>query len=294
MGSRVVVGLFSRKDVAMSSTKKLMAMVPAAMLAAAVVHTGTATAADLLIDPPVVEAPEIVTYASGGWYLRGDITYDFHEIDGAHYSNGWGNTSFATTEADDSFDLGIGIGYQINENFRVDLTGEYVFEADFNGTTQGYCDYGAFLAGDLNCSSVDSSSFDAFKLLGNAYVDLGNFSDFTPYVGAGLGGAYVRWDDTTSENTCTFSGIVACPGGIPATTTTTATQGGTESWRFAWALHAGFSYDVAHNTKLDFGYTYSRIEGGDMFEWAGAGGTQGYDEGIDSHVIRAGIRYQIW
>jgi len=278
----------------MSSSKRMMAMVPAALLAAAIVQTGTANAADLLVDPPVYEAPEIVTKSYGGWYLRGDITYDFHEVQGAHYTNGWGNSSFATTEADDSFDLGIGIGYQINEYFRVDLTGEYVFEADFEGTTQGYCDYQAYLDGDLNCSSRDSSSFDALKLLGNAYVDLGNYGGFTPYFGAGLGGAYVRWDDTESVNTCTFT-VTNCPGAAPATSSvSTVTQGGTESWRFAWAVHTGFSYDISHNTKFDLGYTFSRIEGGDMFEWAGVGGTQGYDEGIDSHVIRAGIRYQIW
>ncbi|MEP1209694.1 MAG: outer membrane beta-barrel protein [Rhizobiaceae bacterium] len=278
----------------MSSSKKMMAMVPAALLAAAIVQTGTANAADLLVDPPVYEAPEIVTKSYGGWYLRGDITYDFHEVEGVHYTNGWGNSSFYSSEADDSFDLGIGIGYQINEYFRVDLTGEYVFEADFEGSTYGYCDYQAFLDGDLNCSSSDTSSFDMLKLLGNAYVDLGNYGGFTPYVGAGLGGAYVRWDDTESVNTCTFT-VTNCPGAAPATSSvSSATQAGTESWRFAWAVHAGFSYDIAHNTKLDLGYSYSRVEGGDMFQWAGTGGTQGYDEGIESHIIRAGVRYQIW
>ena len=278
----------------MSSSNKMMAMVPAAFLAASVAHTGVANAADLLIDPPVVEAPEIITHVSGGWYLRGDITYDFNDVQGAHYSTGWGNDEFATHDADDSFDLGIGIGYQLNEHFRVDLTGEYVFEADFEGTTVGYCDGAAFAALELNCASDESSKFDMFKLLGNAYVDVGKFGGFTPYVGAGIGGAYVRYDDMESEITCTYTGGVDCPGPVSASTVTNVTHGGTESWRFAWAVHAGFSYDISHNTKFDMGYTFSRVEGGDMFEWAGAGGTQGYDDGIDSHVIRAGIRYQIW
>ena len=57
---------------------------------------------------------------------------------------------------------------------------------------------------------------------------------------------------------------------------------------------AGFSYDLTYNTKLDLGYTYSRIEGGDMFQWLDRSGTQGYDTGFDSHVVRAGLRYQIW
>ena len=66
------------------------------------------------------------------------------------------------------------------------------------------------------------------------------------------------------------------------------------SWRFAWALHTGFSYDIAHNTKLDIGYSFNRIEGGGMWQWANVGGTQGYDGGFDTHTIRAGLRYQIW
>ena len=65
MGSHAVVGLFSRKDVAMGSTKKILATLPAAFLAASVAYTGSATAADLLVDPPVYEAPEIVTKSSG-------------------------------------------------------------------------------------------------------------------------------------------------------------------------------------------------------------------------------------
>lgn len=275
----------------MGSTKKLLAIMPAAVMAATVANS--AFAADLLVEPPI-EAPEIVTHSSGGWYLRGDITYDIHELEGAHYTTGWGNTSFATTEVDNAFDIGVGIGYQINENFRVDLTGEYVFGAEFRGTTRGYCDYAAYANGDLNCSSVDVAEFDALKLLANAYVELGNYSGFTPYLGAGIGGAYVTWDDLRSTNTCTWSGATNCPGGVAGSTTTYATQGGTESWRFAWAFHAGFAYDLTHNVKLDLGYSYSRIEGGDMFQWANIGGTQGYDEGIDSHVIKAGIRYQIW
>jgi len=248
-----------------------------------------------LVDPPVVQAPEIITQPAGGWYLRGDITYDVNRLDNPTYSvPGAPGTevTFTSAEASDSFDIGLGIGYQINENFRVDLTGEYVFSSDFTGSTAGFCDAAALAAGDLNCASVDTSSFTVFKLLANAYVDLGNFNGFTPYVGAGIGGAYVSWDALSNTNTCTVTAIgTPCPAGFP----TTDVHGGTESWRFAWALHTGFSYDMTSNMKLDLGYTYSAISGGDMFQWLAPGtGTQGYDQGIDTHVFRAGIRYQIW
>ena len=282
----------------MGSTKKLTSMVPVALLATGLAMPGAAVAADLLMDPPVVEAPEIITKASGGWYLRGDITYDIHSTDNPMYSTSGTEVTFTSADVTESMDIGLGIGYQINENFRVDLTGEYIFSSDFTGSTAGFCDAAALAAGELNCTSTDTSSWTAFKVLGNAYVDLGNFNGITPYVGAGIGGAKVSWDSLTNTATCTTI-TVACPTtggytGTAASSTATFTHGGTESWRFAWALHAGFSYDIAHNTKLDLGYTYSRIEGGDMFKWLDNSGTQGYDKGFDAHVFRAGIRYQIW
>ena len=123
----------------MGSTKKLTSMVPVALLVAGLAAPQMANAADLLIDPPIIEAPEVVTQQSGGWYLRGDITYDIHSMDNPMYSAGGTELTFATAETSEAFDIGLGVGYQINENFRVDLTGEYLFSSDFRGTTVGTC-----------------------------------------------------------------------------------------------------------------------------------------------------------
>ena len=63
---------------------------------------------------------------------------------------------------------------------------------------------------------------------------------------------------------------------------------------------AGLSYDVSKNTKLDFGYKYRRISGGNMFAFdtatatAGATGVQGRDGGFSQHEVRFGLRYEIW
>ncbi len=95
-----------------------------------------AHAADMLVepyDPPVIEAP--LVEVKGGWYLRGDVSYDFQELRGA-YAYGGGNATedYKTVEIEEAFDLGIGIGYQVSDYLRVDATADYVFEADFAGS----------------------------------------------------------------------------------------------------------------------------------------------------------------
>ena len=180
----------------MRSYHKLKYLVSAIALGT-VFTAPAANAADLLIDPPHV--PEVVVQQKGGWYLRGDITYDFQDHKGVDYSAGNSQIHIGNVHADDAFDLGIGIGYQINETFRVDATGEYVFETDVHFNTSGNNNCGG---GPGTCASEEKTSYTAFKLMANAYADLGNFNGFTPYVGVGIGGARVSYDSLATSETC--------------------------------------------------------------------------------------------
>lgn len=240
-----------------------------ALLATAIILPASANAADLL-EPAVIEVPEVVTEAKSGWYLRGDITYDFQEIDDAYaFTNV--PTGFRTTDLDDAFDLGIGVGYQITDYFRVDATLEYVFEADFNGTF----DCGACAGGVTN----ESAKVSQLRLLANAYADLGTFNGITPYLGVGIGGTHVEVTDYTQSS--------AVPPQSPR-------HRNEDSWRFTYALHAGLSYAISHNVKFDLGYSYADTEGGPFAGYSldtNISDPQIYDEGIESHIIRAGLRY---
>ncbi|MEL6505466.1 MAG: outer membrane protein [Pseudomonadota bacterium] len=277
--------------------------------AALLVGASAGHAADMLQDPPF-EAPEVVTKPAGGWYLRGDISYMSREIEEIYYgvyANG-GNRGFTRSELEDTFGARVGVGYQINENFRVDATLGYKFTSDFDGTT----DSGDYpcpsqpalglpfgqLAG-TNCTSSDATTMTSYSVMANAYFDLGNFSGFTPYVGAGIGGAYVSYETLTNTFNCTVTDPVV---GTCTGLQTPIEHPGESQWRFAYAFHAGLSYDITPNAKIDLGYSYEAISGGQMFGWdaaANAGttnslGPQAHDEGIHDHIFRAGIRYQIW
>lgn len=215
--------------------------------------------------PVVYDEPDV-----GGWYIRGDVDYHWSNLDDPEYITygvPGGVGTFATSDLKGAMSLGAGIGYQVNDYFRTDLTGDYWFDADFNGSTVGTC-------GGFPCSSIDSSSYSAFLLLANAYVDLGTYAGFTPYIGAGIGGAHVQWDNL--KNTI---------GGV------TTEHEGSSNWRFAYAAMAGASYCLTNKLKLDAGYRFSRIEGGRMFEYAPEAGP-GFDDGFNTHEVRAGLRYQ--
>ena len=117
--------------------------------------------------------------------------------------------------------------------------------------------------------------------MANAYVDLGTYGAFTPYVGGGIGGTYVKWNDL--KNT-------SCETADPTNCDDTVTHGGKGNWRFSYALMAGASVDVTCNVKADLGYRFLHVNGGSMFGYAENGGP-GRDKGFNVHEVRAGARY---
>jgi opacity protein-like surface antigen len=247
----------------------------AVLAAALIASAGTpAFTADYVEPAPIEPAPVF-----GGWYIRGDLDYHWTDFQGADYITYGvdccglpvpGTNSFATGDLDGAFSLGAGVGYQITSYLRTDLTLDYWFDSDFDGSTAGVC-------GGVACVSTDTSSYNAWVLLANAYADLGTYYGFTPYVGAGIGGANVNWDDLHN----TIDG-------------TTTVHSGASDWRFAWALMAGTSYCLTDNLKLDVGYRYTNVDGGRMFDLApavGPGAGPGFDDGFNVHEARAGLRY---
>lgn len=228
-------------------------------------------AADLY-EPPVVEAPAPVQYQpveTNGWYIRGDADYHWANLRGTQYITYGpppGTAAFTSTDLDSSGSLGAGVGYKVNKYFRTDLTLDYLFKSKFRGSTNGTCGGGP-------CVSVDHGGYTAWLLLANAYADLGTYHGITPYIGAGIGGAHIKWDDLHN----TIAGV-------------TTIHRGASGWRFAYALMAGASYCLTNNLDLDIGYRFSHINGGRMFEYAPAAGP-GFDKGMNIHEVRAGLRY---
>lgn len=236
-----------------------------------------AIAADIQEPIPYEPTPVVEAQEYNGWYIRGDLGYRWSKLRGIEYIT-YGGCGFGCVPGEKEFDFGKlkgalsfggGVGYQVTKHFRTDLTADYWFKSKFNGQTS-----------DAFSVSVDRSSYTAFLLLANAYADLGTYGGFTPYVGAGIGGAHVKWDNLRNTIQPDIDNL----------------HKGAKSWRFAWSLMAGASYCLTNKLSLDGGYRYSRIEGGRMFEersntGVSLGAGPGFDRGFNVHEVRAGLRY---
>jgi opacity protein-like surface antigen len=196
-------------------------------------------------------APQVIQSASepvfgGGWYLRGDIGVGFTErgawaetnIDkpGAFAPAGW-----YERRIDNVGTISAGVGYQFTEYLRGDITAQYRTQANVNGVN--------YITQLKQADTVDGvkGHIDTAVVMANGYVDIGRYSGLTPYLGAGIGVAYHHVGEMKD------SGIG------PQNPGASGAYGSSSNGSLAWALHAGFAYDIAPNLKMDLGYTYLNL-----------------------------------
>lgn len=242
--------------------------------------TMSANAADIST-PPVYHAPAVVheeVKSATGWYLRGDVGFAYNKLRGINYAVSGGTSVFTSTNLKENFVVGVGAGYKLNDYLRTDLTLDYLTKSDFTGSTSGSCGTPSITD---PCVSSDYTSFSAWSLMANAYVDVFTYGRVTGYVGAGLGATYVNWKDLSNTSCSTVTSTLCDP---------TVIHAGSKGWRATAALMAGASVKINCALAADVGYRYRAIAGGRMFEYA-TGGGPGYAKTLHSHEGRAGLRY---
>jgi opacity protein-like surface antigen len=181
--------------------------------------------------------------------------------------------------------FGIGIGYRHNSWFRWDLIGEYRGETGFHGLdTYTFDDGGADVTRVNNYTAKKSE----WLLMWNAYLDLGTWKNITPFVGAGIGASRISihsFRDIDPTSGTTFGPSVAFAN--------TASK-----WNLAWALHAGFAYDVTPNFTIELAYRYLNLGDGKSGDIIAADGTNAINnpmhfKNITSHDVKVGVRWAL-
>ncbi len=227
-----------------------------------------ATAADLAPEITLAEAGTIS--AGTGPYLRADLGFaPWTGDEGAGLVDGAGTyRGFDEGRFSHPVSYGVGVGYQVTDVLRADVTVD-TFKDRFGA--EGGCGAG--------CTASYGADYRGVGVMANGYADLATVAGFTPYVGAGLGATRLKWSDAGATYNC---GGVNCGAD---------SFDGAAEWRFTYALMAGVSYAVTDRVKLDLGYRYSDMAGGDTFR---AGASHGEDDGFARHEFRAGLRVALW
>ncbi len=220
-------------------------------------------AADLLPPAPALEPPPPAMGEFNGWYLRGDVGLGINATtpnlavspdplaegvaDGTLSTSAYNNFYNPTISSSGVFDLGF--GYQFNNWFRADVTGEYRGGATFQ-TLEMLADP-TILAGNTSGQQYADfyrANLSSYVAMLNGYVDLGTWYGVTPYVGGGVGVAYNELAGFTDTG-------YALPGnGVQYPTGGYSGDGGKTN--FAWALMTGLSFNVTQNLKLELGYRF--------------------------------------
>ncbi|MGM4926379.1 outer membrane protein [Tardiphaga sp. 804_B3_N1_9] len=274
----------------MRSVKFILAAGAASLMSTAVL------AADMPIAPsPQMYAPPPVE-DFGGWYLRGDIGFSNQRVKNIEMGDGR-NANLLSLQQTTAFDTAgifqLGVGYQFNNWFRGDITGQYRGNSNFKGT-----DHVTFPSSGLVGTGVNNynATKSEWVVMANGYVDLGTWWCVTPFVGAGVGMARVNignYTDNGAINVGSAGGVPFIGGPFPSYASAPAAS----KWNFAWALHTGLAYKVNPAMTVELGYSYMNLGDGQTGPVSTYDGfTRGVAmqfKDITSHDLKLGVRWNL-
>ena len=273
-----------------------------------------ALAADMLEGGPAASSRQRVEYGTG-WYLRGDIGYTDHNIWAERETailNPATQAPIATySETSDVISLGLGAGYMLSPDFRIDGTLEYMASGD--STTSETLDPPAppctnaiqFIDGNpfpttiTNCRTDSTQSYELIALMANAYYDLPiNLGGLRPFIGAGAGLIRNEYIASLGNVTCTAAQDQRCAptDGGAVEQGDTYTQEGVRtngvSYHGAGSITAGFAYRMSQNLWLDASYRYLKMFDKPLYD--GNSAVEQIDMPTDFHSVKLGLRVELW
>jgi opacity protein-like surface antigen len=202
------------------------------LAALAVLAASAAYAADYHQPPPppqYIPPPPPPQECCDSWYLRGFVGVGMN----GSYKLDYTTVTDATlqhSDNSDSYFLGAGVGYEVNNWLRIEASAEY------RAKSRVY----AFVTYPPGGLDEYQGYLKSWIFLANAFIDLGTWDCWTPFVGAGIGGAYNSLVDFSDVNPNGGFGFGRNP----------------SEWHMAYALYAGVAYNVSKNFKIDLTYRY--------------------------------------
>jgi len=240
-----------------------------------------ALAADYYAPPPV----------GGHWYLRGHIGMAAQGFEGLDHPSFDTPLYFEWLNEGD-FDavpiFGLGVGVEVNDYLRLDLTAEYRGKAGFTALDRYDFDSDPIDFAGVWGTNHYTGEKSEWLFLANGYIDLGAHGGVTPYLGAGIGASYNSIHGFVDNNE-----IAGGQGWAPTG----------HQWNLAWAVHAGLGIQATQNLTIDLQYSYVSLgdaqtgpfENSDPVNFPCPAAPAACDpmmfEGLFSHDLKLGVRW---
>lgn len=217
-----------------------------------------------------------------GWYLRGNAGYGIHhdvEIEGGIDSEQHGNG----VQSEGNVAYSLGAGYDFGEHWRVEL------DADSLRTPLG----------SISQTPGSKASLLTESVMLNALYDIGEYGNFEPYVGAGLGLVKGKARFSSHDFPGVENELVRNPTCIGARTAGQASSCdiSDSDTGFGWQLLAGLGYKISDNLTWDTHYTYLNAPDLDLEGSIANGNTGAFSnfdanlEDVGAHTLMTGLRY---
>ncbi|MGN0008158.1 MAG: outer membrane protein [Desulfovibrionaceae bacterium] len=143
---------------------------------------------------------------------------------------------------------GIAIGYDFYPKMQLPIRAEVEYARRGNMQTTWDSQH-LPLGGGITAHLETEAQWDAQTLFANFYYDFHNSTAFTPYVGAGLGVAFMN-------TTYTVNGVASVAGVSPKIELLSKSK---MSTNFAWNVGLGCSYAVNENFSVDLAYRFVKL-----------------------------------
>ncbi|WP_392562302.1 outer membrane beta-barrel protein [Orbus sturtevantii] len=164
------------------------------------------------------------------------------------------------------FNMGVNAGYDFNVSYQLPIRAEldYTYRSDAKISTSEYVF--SSIAGNAGGAYSDEDAnlkIGQSTLMVNGYYDFYNSTDFTPYVGAGLGMSFIKYKDEYTNVSKT---------------------------QLAWSAMAGVSYKVMPDLTASLEYRY--LDSGKVKDNENDGDWQDkHSAKLNSNDISIGLRY---
>lgn len=202
----------------------------------------------------------------GGFYVGADLGAVISSETDATYTPATlaGTRGTISTEHDIGLTGSAFAGYDFG-SFRIEAEAGFL-SADVDQLTSSFALGASLVAGSQDAEGEVSAQ----TLMANALLDVGGFSDFTFFVGGGIGAAKLK-----------VSGLkaTAAPGLL--------LDDEEDEWRNAWQGIAGLRKPLTSNIDLHVRYRYIDIDESEMVGQAG----RAVDIDLSGHSLVAGVTY---